>query len=436
MKLSAKIILTLSILVALVVLTMSAFFYPMSVTASTQYPWDIDVTLQYGSNSWHYRLADNVDSLTNIQINSQGVYCAYKGKKGIVDNLIKQGFDGQQAYNYVLPNFVKLVENIEKKINCNSIDATVKFDANAQNKFSFTPSKQGVAVNRLKLMQAVLDCCGKGNSTVNIPVKKLSVVTTEQLQANCQLLATFSTTFNESVVNRVSNIRLATKSINGTVLKPNEQFSFNQVVGPRTTARGYKNAKVIIDGNYKDGVGGGVCQVSTTLYNTALLSGLDVTKVTSHSLLPSYVKTGFDAMVSYDWSDLVFCNNTGYTVYICGYVSGNKLTFTMYGKPEQGVKRVRQSVELERQHFGTKIITDSTKYPDLVYNDQTRVLVNGKDRIKCAQYLLIYKNDKLIEKKFLRKVTYQMVEQVVAKGSQERPQNALPQQQDTLLYEQ
>ena len=113
----------------------------------------------------------------------------------------------------------------------------------------------------------------------------------------------------------------------------NGEFSFNYTIGERTERRGYKKAKIIVGGEFVDGVGGGVCQVSTTLYNAVLLAGLKVVECHPHSLPVSYVEPSFDAMVNSGWADLKFINDTHNPVIIRARADGAKLTIQIFGEP-------------------------------------------------------------------------------------------------------
>lgn len=114
-----------------------------------------------------------------------------------------------------------------------------------------------------------------------------------------QLLGTFSTTYNTSNTNRVTNLELASEKVNGTIILPGETFSYNKVVGERTIAKGYKEAAVYSGGKVVDGIGGGICQLSSTLYNAVIYANLEITSRSNHRFLTSYVTAGRDATVSY-----------------------------------------------------------------------------------------------------------------------------------------
>ena len=137
------------------------------------------------------------------------------------------------------------------------------------------------------------------------------------------LLSEFSTKFDPGQINRSINLKLSMKGVNGTILKPGDEFSYNGILGERTYEKGYRNATIISGGKYVQGMAGGICQTSTTIFNAALEAGLDITERSSHSLKSSYVKVGRDAAVSYGVLDLKFKNNYDIPIKIEGIYNNN-----------------------------------------------------------------------------------------------------------------
>ena len=177
----------------------------------------------------------------------------------------------------------------------------------------------------------------KDNVKINIPIRIIKPeICYEDLKNVSNEMASFSTSFSKSTLDRKHNIKVALLKINGTKLGPNEQFSFNQTVGKRTRENGFRMAKIISSGEFVDGVGGGVCQVSTTLYNSALLAGLKIDKANKHSEKVGYVQTGFDSMVNWGSSDLVFTNNTNNDIYIFTEFTGNSMIIKIFGEGKKG----------------------------------------------------------------------------------------------------
>ena len=144
------------------------------------------------------------------------------------------------------------------------------------------------------------------------------------------LLGTFSTNYVNNA-NRTTNLQLASSKIDGTVIMPGDTFSFNSVVGPRTEAKGYKVAAVYSDGTVTEDVGGGICQIVTTLYNAAVSSDMTITARRNHTFVPSYAEPGMDATVVYGSQDFKFTNTRDYPVKIVSTVSGGVATVSIYG---------------------------------------------------------------------------------------------------------
>lgn len=216
---------------------------------------------------------------------------------------------------------------------------------------------------------------------------------------NIVLRSQFYTSYSMSTEERKFNILLASSALNGTLVASNEEFSFNLTVGERTVKRGYKTAKVIVGGEFVDGVGGGVCQVSTTLYNAALLAGLKIIEYHPHSLPVSYVAPSFDAMVNSSWADLKFVNNTKNPIIIFAYADGTRLTVKICGQ-KLNEKIERKSVVTEQipAPENQVVYDDSGEYPDL-YEGEYRVVKYGAIGYKSEGYLVINKNGKTFTQK-------------------------------------
>ena len=167
------------------------------------------------------------------------------------------------------------------------------------------------------------------NSMVNPPLEgaygEIKQVLVKDLPAEKQVYGRYKTSFNPGEKNRTINLKLAAAAINGQIIQPGKTFSFNKTVGPRTRERGYLEATIFVGGKKEQGLGGGICQVSSTLYNAVLNSKLKVVERHTHSLPVTYVPTGKDATVSYGYLDFRFQNNRNYPVKIQAVVNKNTL---------------------------------------------------------------------------------------------------------------
>lgn len=231
-----------------------------------------------------------------------------------------------------------IAENICAALGCQPKEPCAIFNKTGA-PFTYCEGSDGAVVNRTALLEDISRSLNGGFEGVTVRVEAIPrKKSMEVVKRETSLLCSFTTYFDSSNHTRSSNIALACSKINGYVLPAGETFSFNGVVGPRTAANGFKPAKIISGGQFVEGVGGGVCQVSTTLYNAVLLSGLDVTEYHPHSLRVSYVAPSRDAMVSGTYFDLKFKNTRRTPVYVRMNASEGAVTCSVYGLSD-GVKR-------------------------------------------------------------------------------------------------
>ena len=252
--------------------------------------------------------------------------------------------------------------------------------------------------------------------TISLKVLSPSI-TTSQLgtEAFPHLLGSYSTTFSTRNVNRTTNIKLATAKINGTVIMPGETFSYNQVVGQRTAAAGYKSAAVYVGGEVTTGIGGGICQVSSTLYNTVLLGNLEIVERYNHGFNTGYVPAGRDATVSWGGPDFKFKNSRNYPVKILASVSGSKLTVDVYGLKSDN------EYEVEIQSYITSYIKYKTieKKDSTLAKGQTKVIESGSNGCRSVAYRILKQNGEVVSKTLLSRDTYNPHNRIVAVGTKE-----------------
>lgn len=377
-------------------------------------PWNVEFEVNGFGKTYSYSLRKEMQPYLN-NAEARGFYLGKNGKAELYCRLRAMGLPTDAVFNYLLPNFSKITEFF-RFAEREKVDATVTFDKNG---FRYFEGTDGVAVDAETLFQKALQSGGK-RVVLSLPLVVDKAVSVQDLKKITVKKGSFSTGYAASGAARRFNVQLATKALDGTVVAVGEKFSFNEMVGERTVERGYKTAKVISDGMYVDGVGGGVCQVSTTLYNALLLSEF-LPCACQHSLVSSYVEAGFDAMVSDGGADLTFVNNTDSPVYISAKTNSatSTITFTVFGVPNNYTV-VRESVS-ERTPFDTLEIFDKEKYPELVYENQFKVLVGGSDGVKSQSFLNYFDGDRLVKRVAIRKNTYKKVDRVVARGTEPCP---------------
>lgn len=240
-------------------------------------------------------------------------------------------------------------------------------------------------------------------------------VTTKQIgsEAFPDLLSQFTTSFTSSGANRATNVRLAAKKINGTVLMPGETFSYNQVVGKRTKAAGFREGTAYFNGQVVQEVGGGICQVSSTLYDAVLYANLEIVERYNHGFNPGYVKAGLDATVSWGGPDFKFKNNRNYPIRIVCDSSGKKLRIYIYGlKTPEDCTVVLDARYLSTIPYKTIYQTDSS-----LATGESKVIQSGSNGCKTATYKYVYNaSGTLISSDCISRDTYNPHNKVVAVG--------------------
>ena len=341
------------------------------------YPLD-NFNITYNNESWtikpedielSFHIEERVDEALN-----------YTRSKSIWNNIKRKGkLNINKPYNIKIKatyNEVKLSKQLEKiyeKINIEAVDATFYVEPSGEIKRS--ESKEGRDVDISKLKDDIYNMINKKKiKDINLPVLTLYPKTsTKQVKSINSILGQFSTSFNDST-SRGSNIHVAGESTSDVLLMPGETFSYNKKTGARNWVNGYQSAPIIVGGKVVNGEGGGVCQVSTTIYNAALLSGLTIDEVHNHSLPSRYAPRGRDATVSYGYTDLKFTNPYTHPVYIKNIVGNGAITSKIYGC---NLDRERIVIRMEEEYLKDKITVKTYRlYMDEENNVMRRELVN------------------------------------------------------------
>jgi vancomycin resistance protein YoaR len=280
-------------------------------------------------------------------------------------------------------------------------------------------SKPGQALN---LDAAVKDLAGDTypfTGTLELPLVDQQPQVTTQDVLNMKvngLLASYTTYFDPSNVNRSYNVEVAANALDKCLVKPGEVFSFNGVVGPRSQEAGYKEALVIEQDKVTPGLGGGVCQVSSTLYNSVLLAGLPIVERSNHALPVEYVPLGRDATVAYGLLDLQFRNNTAGYLYLETKAAGGTLTIAILGDTA-----ARRQVELQTVVDKVLNFQVITKSDPALYQGTTLTETKGANGFQVRAYRVI---DGV--KTLLSNDTYNPVNEVVHVGTMPVPATPPP----------
>lgn len=390
----------------------------------------ISIDIRYKDKVWHYDENDfNIKSNIHTILEEMQKTNRKNGsnKSKIVQKIIKMGFNDRTAINYTLTGIDKKLEEIANEISLPAISASAKYNY-SNNNFDITPDTPGQLLNIEKLYT---DIALNLQNSPKVQVEASTIPVKPEYTYADMLRATkkqseFSTSFTSSNQARKNNIKLCVNAITNKVIYPGEVFSFNNVVGKRTIENGYKEANIIKDGEFVKGVGGGVCQVSSTLFNAVLLSNIEVTESHKHTLPVSYVSPCLDAMVSWGTADLKFKNTTDLPIFIIGNTINDKINFKIYGNtnPENYLLKTRSEIINTIKPNKDTIIPDKMgTYSDkILYKGEFLRIKNSKAGYEAKSYLDCYKGGKLLKSKMIRHATYSSQPGILYEGVEDLPQ--------------
>lgn len=294
-------------------------------------------------------------------------------------------------------------------------DAKIQsFDLNSY-AFTFSDSVAGKKLDTESLKADIARALENGGGAVTLNVQTIEPsVRKEDIASEYGMIAYAVTNASSSSSNRLSNIRLALQLINGTRLAPGETFSFNDTVGKRTTERGFKLATAYSSGEVTEDVGGGICQVSTTLFNAVVKADMQIDERHNHSLTVAYVDKGKDAAVNWKSQDLKFTNTSEDDVYlVCVLTDDKRVRIGVFGK----LLPNGETIEIEAQTTGT-IDYDTVYQPSLsLAPGTTNVTQKGKNGYTAVAYKVRKDaNGNTISRELLCKSSYKATNQVIEYG--------------------
>lgn len=345
------------------------------------------------------------EDISRIINNDLKLISKYRNYKKIEEN----GKKFEIKYSLDYDEFIKALEAFDNRVLKKPVNAEQLFE---EGEFIVIGGDIGYKFDKDKLYKELNESIDDLNSRdVFLDLKVVEPeITTEDIEKRGikEKVASYTTQFNPGNKERSANVRLAAKKIKGTVIAPGETFSFNETVGQRTVERGFKEAGVYIRGRVDKDIGGGICQVSTTLYNATLFHDLDIVERSNHSLTVPYVPLSRDAAVNWGTKDFKFKNNTEYYIYIDAVTSNNKITFDLYSTRSD--KEIRlQSVQLSSEEPWTEYKEDETLRPGV-----EKVEEKGHAGYRSKLIKHIYKDGQWIESKEVSKDRYLTAPKVIA----------------------
>ncbi len=352
-----------------------------------------------------------------------------KGKKGIVidtENLLEKVKSRLKGIN-IKEDYIEIpvkekepepidIEKIHSEICREAKDAYYTKDP-----FTVHPEVEGISFD-LEAAKVIL-AEDKEEYVIKLTITKPKI-TLSQIgdEAFPDRLSTYTTRYDSSNVDRSTNLRIACQKINGKVILPGETFSYNKALGERTAKAGYRNGKIYVGGEVVDGLGGGICQISSTLYNAVLEGNLEVLERRNHQFTTAYIPVGRDATVVYGVTDFRFKNTRKYPVRISASAKNGIATVSIYGIKE---------AEEYTFSFSTKVL--STIAPTTKYEEDSslpvgteKVKQQGANGQKTETYITKKLNGKVISTKLLSRDTYDAMPRIIVKGTKGATNNQQP----------
>lgn len=312
-----------------------------------------------------------------------------------VKQKIDEGFYADEVLNYISPGLGNGFFYEISKYQTPPVNAELFIDKK-NHTFKYFDGKQGMTFDKNQAALALANALD-GQKTKLKLVETSPEITLIDLKRRTRLLGEFATDLNGSSQDRKHNVALACNFINGITLNPNQEFSFNDSVGVRSEERGFKSAKVIVDGEYVQGVGGGVCQLATTLYNAVLTANLKVSRVARHSYPPKYIQPSRDAMVS-QTCDFKFINNTTSPVYLFAYADDNKVIVKIYGDNPQPQKIYSEILKINPKNivdiYGNLLAINEEDFQSKTSN--YKLVSEGIDGVNSILYTISPSGNKII----------------------------------------
>lgn len=333
------------------------------------------------------------------------------GKSGNVFSRYFKSRELKKKNKVIQPEYVVNEENttaiLKERVSVLFTGASDAAVSRSGGQFLVTEEKDGLELDEkatLAELQTFLNETWDGKSASFQAVEKLQKpkITKEQLVTIQDNLGSFST-YCGSGQGRVKNIEVGTGRINGTVLMPGEEFSTGSAMRPFTPETGYVEAGAYENGEVVKDIAGGICQVSTTLYNAVINAELEVTSRQPHSMVVNYVKPSRDAAIAGDYKDLKFKNNTEYPIYIEGYVSGGEVYFNIYGKDTRAEGR---KIEFISETLSTEeIVQKYVEDPELEFGKIEKT-TGGHKGVQAQLWKVVYENGNEVSREVFNRSKY------------------------------
>ena len=372
-----------------------------------------DFECEYNGQFFYFSTYEFLKEL-NLSKHQKEVLSKNKNRLKFANDLKKLGLNTKECIDYAMPEIDLIVKQLSRRLDIDSIPDSVFVEKNKCN-IKLKTGKTGVFFNVEDFYSQIFNA--KNTRKIKTKIKVLKVENFEDKQKEFVEKGCFYTSFKTSGESRKNNVKTALSMFDGLVLDVGEVLSFNHITGTRSKENGYRSAKIISGGVFVEGYGGGVCQVSTTLYNACLLAGLEILEVHNHSLPVGYVEPSFDAMVNIGSSDLVVKNNSGGKIIITTSYENDICKVKIFGKENKyKIKRISEKIK-EIEPPKDIVETDLSKYPEHMLEIGEEKQISFAKKGFMSKGLLEYydKKGRFVKTETIRKDTYAPTKGIILK---------------------
>lgn len=337
-------------------------------------------------------------------------------KNSLINGNKEINIDADIEYNEeALVNFE---DTVVKEVSIEGKNASISINSG---NISITPEESGKTIDKEELHNKLIESIN-GDPTHEVEItlelkEQDAKIKAEDLNKITGKMSSYSSNYANTGDGRVKNMEIAAGVINGTIVMPGEEFSYNALIGDTTPEKGYEKANTYVGNKIVPDYGGGICQVSTTLYRAVMSANIRSTERMNHSLTVSYSEPGLDATVANPYVDYKFVNTYDFPIYIQGYVSGGVVSFSIYGNVEAMGNKTYNLVNEVHEKYSPEV-----KYEDdpTMEEGTEKVVINGMPGYKASSYLVTYENGVEVDREFIATDVYMTTNTVIKKGTKKK----------------
>lgn len=401
-------------------------FAPMQVRvvfADTHSPLMQSISFAYEGKSWLYTkptysnfYLENLRQSRELAVQKQGI-------RETVIALKAKGQSDIDCIEYIYPDFSALYEQMCTEVQSTYKEPEVTFRPESSQMWEFSQEQIGKTIDTNDLLLNILN--SRSHIDLKVHIQKPQNTKSELMQ-NTALMSSQSTSIVGSERGRRLNVQKALRCFNGLIVQSGQVVSFQDIITRNDDGTPYAEATIILHGEFVKGIGGGICQASTTIYNAVLMAGLQIVESHTHSLPVGYVERGFDATVNDNGLDLKFRNNTPYPIYIKTFATNDFVSANIYGQPLGDISYKKVSEVVQKIDPPSPLVIPDTdhKYIDHIkYKGEYFTTRYAQYGYKVKAYLQKVRNGEILQSTLLREATYAPTQSIIYEGTQVRDTN-------------